>query len=196
MKGSVEPLPSAVPSEYKFPLQRIVQLMKRHRDIFFHGGRDIARSVILTTLAGSFYKGQRSLSLALESVLDGIHQALEACPQVPRIPNPVHAGENFADTWDQEKYDEFKSYIHNFRRGIKSALYPAALEERQGLEKTAGHLGGLFGAERVRDAIRIEANELNERRNSGALGIGSGGLLTALSRSGSAAVPSNQFFGR
>jgi hypothetical protein len=46
-KGSVEPLPSPVPSEYKYPLQRIVQLMKRHRDIFFYGGRDIARSVIL-----------------------------------------------------------------------------------------------------------------------------------------------------
>jgi hypothetical protein len=75
-------------------------------------------------------------------------------------------------------------------------LYPTALEERQGLEKTAGSLSELFGADRVKDAIRIEANELNERRNSGAVGIGSGGLLTALSRSGSAAVPRNQFFGR
>lgn len=196
LRDSVEPLPSAIPSEYKFPLQRIVQLMKRHRDIFFHGGRDIARSVILTTLAGSFYQGQRSLSLALDSVLDGIHEALEACPAVPRIPNPVHPGENFADTWDQEKYDKFKSYIRNFRRGIKSALYPTSFEERQGLEKTAGPLSELFGSERVKDAIRVEANELNERRNSRTLGIGSGGLLTALSKSGSAAVPRNQFFGR
>jgi Second Messenger Oligonucleotide or Dinucleotide Synthetase domain len=196
LRDSVEPLPSAVPSESKFPLQRIVQLMKRHRDIFFHGGRDIARSVIVTTLAGSFYGGQRSLSLALESVLDGIHDALEACPQVPRILNPVHTGENFADTWDQERYDKFKSYIRNFRRGIKAALYPMVLEERQGLEKTAGSLSELFGADRVKDAIRIEANELNELRNSGTLGIGSGGLLTALTRSGSAAVPRNQFFGQ
>ncbi len=196
LKGSVEPLPSAIPSEYKFPLQRIVQLMKRHRDIFFHGGRDIARSVILTTLAGSFYRGQRSLSFALDSVLDGIHEALEACPEVPRIPNPVHTGENFADTWDQEKYDKFKSYIRNFRRSIKSALYPTSLEERQGLEKTTEPLSELFGFERVKDAIRIEAIELNERRNTRTLGVGAGGLLTALSKSGSAAVPRNQFFGR
>jgi hypothetical protein len=196
LKGSVEPLPSAVPSEYKFPLQRIVQLMKRHRDIFFHGGRDIARSVILTKLAGSFYTGHRSLSLALESVLDGLHEALEACPDVPRILNPVHADENFADTWDQEKYDTFRAYLSNFRRGIKSALYPTALEERQGLEKTAGHLGELFGSERVKDAIRAEASELNERRETRTLGIGSGGLLTALSNKGAAAVPRNHFFGR
>lgn len=113
LKDAVEPLPSPVPSEYKYPLQRIVQLTKRHRDIFFHGGRDIARSVILTTLAGGFYKGQRSLSLALEGVLDGIHAALELHSEVPRIQNPVHASENFADTWDEQKYEKFKAYIRN-----------------------------------------------------------------------------------
>lgn len=195
-KASVEPLPSPVPSEYKYPLQRIVQLMKRHRDVFFHGGRDIARSVILTALAGSFYKGQRSLSIALESLLDGIHIALEANPQVPKVLNPVHPAENFADTWDQAKYERFKSYIDNFRRGLKAALYPSALEERQGLEKTAGHLGELFGEDRVRDAIRIEAAEMNERRNTGKLGVATSGFLTGVAQAGAVPVPRNHFFGR
>jgi len=196
MKGSVEPLPSAVPSQYKFPLQRIVQLMKRHRDIYFSGGRDIARSVILTTLAGGFYEGQRSLSLALEGVLDGIHYALEAIPTVPRIENPTHPGENFADTWDQAEYERFKSYIRNFRVELKAVLNPSLTEQRMGLEKSTERLGHLFGSGRVNEAIRIEANELNERRNGGKLGIASGGVLTALSQVGSAAVPRNQFFGR
>lgn len=178
------------------PLQRIVQLMKRHRDIFFHGGRDIARSVILTTLAGSFYKGQRSLSLALESVLDGIHAAVAAIPQVPRIPNPVHPEENFADTWDQAKYEDFKSYIDNFRRGLKAAMYPTVLAERQGLEKSTQHLSELFGEERVKDAIRAEAAEINERRNVGRLGVAAGGLLTGISEAGAIPIPRNQFFGR
>jgi len=195
-KGSVEPLPSPVPSEYKYPLQRIVQLMKRHRDIFFYGGRDIARSVILTTLAGSFYKGQRSLSLALESVLDGIHAAVAAIPQVPRIPNPVHPDENFADTWDQAKYEQFKSYIENFRRGLKAAMYPTVLAERQGLEKSTEPLNDLFGADRVKDAIRAEAAEINERRDSGKLGVAAGGFLTGISKTGAIPVPRNQFFGR
>ncbi len=195
-KGSVEPLPSAVPSEYKFPLQRVVQLMKRHRDVYFHGGRDIARSVILTTLAGHFYLGQRSLSLALDGVLDGIHQALEAHHTVPRIENPVHPAENFADTWDQEKYERFKSYIRNFRHGVRSLLYPTAIEARQGLEKSTEHLGELFGADRVKEAINLEAKEMNERRNTGKLGVAAGGLLTSLSQAGAVAVPRNQFFGR
>ncbi len=196
IKGSVEPLPSPVPSEYKYPLQRIVQLMKRHRDIFFHGGRDIARSVILTTLAGSFYKGQRSLSLALEGVLDGIHGAVAGIPHVPRILNPVHPEENFADTWDQAKYEEFKSYIENFRRGLKAATYPTVLGERQGLEKSTEHLSELFGKDRVKDAIRTEAAEINARRNSGKLGVAAGGFLSGISKAGAIPVPRNQFFGR
>ncbi|HYM07248.1 MAG TPA: nucleotidyltransferase [Candidatus Dormibacteraeota bacterium] len=196
LKGSVEPLPSPVPSEYKFPLQRIVQLMKRHRDVYFRGGHDIARSVILTTLAGQFYQGQRSLSLALESVLDGIHAELERHPTVPRIPNPVHAVENFADTWDQEKYDRFKAYIQNFRQGLKALLYPSLSEERIGIEKAAGRLGELLGAEKVTEAIRIEAKEMNDYRGNGGLAIGSSGILTGISQARSIGVPRNQFFGR
>ena len=196
LKASVEPLPSAVPSEYKYPLQRIVQLMKRHRDIFFFGGRDIARSVILTTLAGEFYKGQRSLSLALESVLDGIHAAVEACPTVPRIRNPVHSDENFADSWDQERYDKFRAYIRNFRGTLKAALNPSLAEQRRGLDGTTERLGKMFGAERVKEAIRLEAKDLNERRTAGRLSMASGGLLTTYSTPRSVPVTSNHFYGR
>ena len=171
--------------------------MKRHRDIFFAGGRDIARSVILTTLAGEFYGGQRSLSLALEAVLDGINAALERQPTVPRIENPVHRGENFADTWDQAKYDEFRAYVRNFRHTLKRALRPSLVEERKGLEALSGPLGELFGAERVREALRLEAAGLNESRDKGALGITAAGLLsTNITAPKMVPVPRNQFFGR
>src|SRR5690242_13615164 len=120
----------------------------------------------------------------------------EANPAVPRIENPTHAGENFADTWDQAKYERFKSYIRNFRAELKALLNPSMTEQRMGLEKSTERLGHLFGSDRVKDAIRIEASEMNERRNNGKLGIGSGGVLTALSQVGAVAVPRNQFFGR
>lgn len=115
---------------------------------------------------------------------------------MPRIPNPVHPEENFADTWDQAKYEDFKSYIDNFRRGLKAAMYPTVLAERQGLEKSTQHLSELFGEERVKDAIRAEATEINERRNVGRLGVAAGGLLTGISKAGAIPVPRNQFFGR
>src|SRR6266478_1734468 len=62
LSKSVRPLPSPVPSQYKYPLQRNVQMMKRHRDRFFDGENDAARSSVLTTLAQSFYQGEQSLS--------------------------------------------------------------------------------------------------------------------------------------
>ena len=44
------------------------------------------------------------------------------------------------------KYEQFKSYIENFRRGLKAAMYPTVLAERQGLEKSTEPLNDLFGA--------------------------------------------------
>jgi hypothetical protein len=196
MMDAVAPLPSPVPSEYKFPLQRVVQLMKRHRDIFFHGGRDIARSVILTTLAGRFYTGQQSLSSALEGILDRIHKAFELHPTVPRIENPVHQHENFTDTWDDAKYEKFKAYITNFRTNLKAALYPGEVEIRKGLEATTDPLAKLFGSDRVKDAIQLEAKDINDRRKTGTLGLITGGALSATSQAKSIRVPRNQFYGR
>ncbi len=193
---AVAPLPSPMPSEFKYPLQRVVQLMKRHRDIFFHGGRDIARSVILTTLAGRFYTGQQSLGSALESILDQIHQALESSPTVPRVENPVHADENFADTWDAAKYEKFKSYIGNFRTNLKAALYPSEVELRKGLEATVDPLSKLFGSDRVKDAIKLEASEINERRKTGTIGLATGGVLAGVSQAKSIVIPRNEFYGR
>ncbi len=197
LKATIEPIPSSVPSEHKYPLQRIVQLMKRHRDIFFMGGRDIARSVILTTLAGAFYRGPRSLSLALEGALDLIHGEMEQHPTVPRIENPAHRKENFADSWDQEKYDKFRAYIRNFRTTFKRALHPNLAEQRKGLESLSEPLGALFGADRVAEAIKLEAADLNVSRNSRSLGISSVGILSTLPASRKVVpVTPNHFYGR
>jgi hypothetical protein len=197
LEKRIEPLPSPVPSEYKYPLQRVVQLMKRHRDCYFDGGRDIARSVILTTLAGHFYKGQPSLSRALDSILDGIHAAIEAIPEVPRVENPVNSAENFPDTWTQHKYERFKTYIREFRRRFKEVLYASAAEDRMGMEKATGSLGGLFGPSEVKEALRQEAKELNEQRSSNKLAVTMLGTLTSTpARAGVIVVPRNNFFGK
>lgn len=194
--GEVEPLPSPVPSKFKYPLQRVLQLMKRHRDLFFDGGRDIGRSVILTTLAGHFYEGQRSLSRALEAILDSIYVAAEAVVGVPRIENPSHPGENFADTWDAAKFERFKAYIRNFRNEMKQLLYPMANEERRGLLIASERLGGLFGSTEVKEAIRLEAKELNQHRDAGHLAVTGLGTLTGVGSVSAVAVPRNHFYGR
>lgn len=90
---------------------------------------------------------------------------------------------------------EVQGLHQKLRDGLKALLYPTLAEERLGLEKATERLGGLFGADRVKEAIRLEAKDMNERRTAGTLGIGSSGALTALPMSGSVSVPRDQFYG-
>ena len=53
LSESIKPIPSF--REQKLPLQRIVQLLKRHRDIIFDGDEDKPISIIITTLATRAY---------------------------------------------------------------------------------------------------------------------------------------------
>jgi hypothetical protein len=83
---------------WKTPLQRCVQLLKRHRDMFFAEDEDAKTpSVILTTLSARAYQGEADIADALERILSDM--AGFANPTVPRIPNPVNPGEDFADRW-------------------------------------------------------------------------------------------------
>lgn len=53
----------------KTPLQRAVQILKRHRDIMFAGDEDKPVSIIITTLAAKAYQGEGSITEALQTIL-------------------------------------------------------------------------------------------------------------------------------
>jgi hypothetical protein len=60
LKANIEDVPEW---RVKTPLQRAVQLLKRHRDVYFAGdyeNRPI--SIIITTLAAHAYKNQENVS--------------------------------------------------------------------------------------------------------------------------------------
>ena len=64
---SVEDVPEW---KVKTPLQRGIQLLKRHRDIYFENDSDDKPvSIIITTLAGKAYRGETDLWSALLSVV-------------------------------------------------------------------------------------------------------------------------------
>ena len=90
----------------KSVLQKIVQLLKWHRDVMFaddDDGKPI--SIIITTLAAKSYRGNSILCDALKQVLDGLIPAINTVQ--PYVPNPVNPEEDFADKWDQQKYQCF-----------------------------------------------------------------------------------------
>ncbi|MFH0908785.1 MAG: nucleotidyltransferase [bacterium] len=100
----------------KSPLQRCIQILKRHRDVMFKDdpdGKPI--SIIITTLAAEAYLGE----VELDDALDGILSRMEGLihPQRPRVPNPVNPAEDFADKWkdDLELEKNFRMWVAQAR---------------------------------------------------------------------------------
>lgn len=100
--------------ETRVPLQYVVQLLKRYRDVLFQNDPDAAPiSIIITTLAALAYGGEETITECLFGVLDRIPNFIEQRGGLIAIPNPVQPGENFADRWqgDLRKQTAFLRWV-------------------------------------------------------------------------------------
>ena len=120
--AKIDPLPAYL---RKSPLQKCVQLLKRHRDVMFKDdseGKPI--SIIITTLAASAYSGEVEIDDALAGILDRMSGLIR--PNTPRVPNPVNPEEDFADKWDKPEYrylrlaDKFNLWLEQAKTDFKS----------------------------------------------------------------------------
>lgn len=89
--------------EYKVrtPLQRTVQLFKRHRDVKHNGDDDKPISIIITTLAAHAYNNEVGLFDALQAMLPKMRAGIQNRAGTLWVPNPVNPAENFADKWSE-----------------------------------------------------------------------------------------------
>lgn len=118
--GKTEELPQQVPYELVQPLQKAVQLLKRHRDIYFKNTPDLATSsVILTTIAGRFYKDDVSIYESLNNIIDRIYNVGVGLDhgKFIEITNPADDRESqkerFSDKWIEKPqlYEAFWKFI-------------------------------------------------------------------------------------
>ena len=110
--AKVDKLPA---NRWKTPLQRCVQILKRHRDIKFRNDPDgKPASIIITTLAARAYQGEADIPSALARILFTMGNLVR--PNVPRVPNPVNPAEDFADRWAKNPTLEA-----NFRKWLEDA---------------------------------------------------------------------------
>lgn len=118
--ASVDEIPDY---KVKTPLQRAIQLLKRHRDgMFANNGEHKPISIIITTLAAHAYNNEASISAALQSILTGMENHIEKRGGVMWVANPVNPSENFADKWAE------KHQLHeNFMRWLAQAKIDFAL---------------------------------------------------------------------
>lgn len=111
IEASIEDVPEW---KVKTPLQRAVQLLKRHRDIYFQNDPENKPvSIILTTLAAKAYNNQLDIIKALTKILKEMPKYIERRNGKWWVVNPVDPEENFADKWNEkpelEKY--FKTWL-------------------------------------------------------------------------------------
>ena len=122
LRASVEDIP-----EYrvKTPLQQVVQLLKRHRDMLFADDQDDKPiSIIITTLAAHSYNNEEDLLEAMISIVNGMPKHIHEIDGRPLIPNPVNPVENFADKWHEypERERKFKDWLRQVKADLDSAL--------------------------------------------------------------------------
>jgi Second Messenger Oligonucleotide or Dinucleotide Synthetase domain len=203
-RGTIDPFPEH--TGFKGVLRRIVQLLKRHRDIYFENADESLRpiSVILTTLAARAYEfcvGR----FVFESEFDVLLEVVRAMPYFIenctlygkpqwRIDNETTDGENFAEKWNihPERAATFFEWHHHILGDVEQ------LVELEGSDLVTKSLSQAFGSQHVKQVITAMTDEVNEGRKDRTLaviprvGIVTGGSIPQRATS----VRSNTFFGR
>lgn len=82
----------------KLPLQRVVQLLKRHyRTYFRRKSQHAPIAMLVTTLAAQLYDGQDTVETAVADIVPRLRGSVDQVQ--PTVLNPVNHNENFADKW-------------------------------------------------------------------------------------------------
>ena len=179
----------------KTPLQMVVQLLKRHRDICFENDPDNAPiSIIITTLAAHAYNGEVSLYEAMCNILDHMKEYISVRNGVYWIENPVMPAENFADKWAlyPKRRDAFFSWMQRARR----ELIDEPLQSL-GIDQLKKHYSDVLGEAPVARAIKALGEETRfKSENNKLYSAGLVGGLTSSSYTGTKQIKGHTFFGQ
>lgn len=163
----------------KTPLQRAVQLLKRHRDFTCENNDDKPISIIITTLSAYAYGNEDNLYDALTGILDNMHlyikYEMKEGKRKAVIANPVDSRENFADKWEEYPIREktFMEWLNSAKTYFKTLI-----EEGKNMEWISESLDKGFGNDIVKKTFSALGSESRFMRDSGNLRMATGtGLL-------------------
>lgn len=129
--ANIEDVPDTL---VKTPLQRAIQILKRHRDIRFlnhEWDNDKPISMIITTLSARLYQQEEDVLTTLENIIKQLSsysvlfESEFLKTYIPKshhfiqrksngewyIPNPVNPNENFADRWHENDNRKAKAFF-------------------------------------------------------------------------------------
>jgi hypothetical protein len=197
-RASIEHLP--YPSRLKGVLRRLVQILKRSRDVAFLANAELAPiSVIITTLAARSYEfcvlnheHDTELDVVVD-VIDLMPQFIERRLEFGRtmyvISNETTRNENFAEKWNAKP--ALANAFFEWHQRVRALL--GQLIAAVGIDSVAKSMGTLVG-EAVGDGVR-------QRMVAAVSSARKDGLLTVAPKAGVAlgagvAVKRNTFYGR
>jgi hypothetical protein len=190
MFDKAAPVPAQEPVAQKKTLKLVVQLMKRWRDRFYTDADLAPISIVLTTLAGHAYAGERSVSESLNLVLSRIIGFIENSHRSGtrlRVWHPAHPVEDLSETWSNNPaaYQAFENGIRAFSERWSRLMTRNA--------NVNSELEAMFG-EPVKTVLKKRVQRLQESRLAGQVGVSSTGII---SRTGPSVIPvrPNTFYG-
>jgi len=191
---SIAPIPKY--RKEKLPLQRVVQILKRHRDMVFNGHEHKPISIIITTLASKAYNKEPNIIDALQNVIERMPLYIEErySPKYGKtikwIGNPINDEENFADKWVNEPQREqnFYKWMNQVKLDIENVL------SKRGLNLIKESLEKPFGKNVTLKTFSNYADNALKQRESGILKMAAG--TGTLSNAGRTSVPQHNPFGK
>ncbi|MCP1298736.1 nucleotidyltransferase [Chryseobacterium sp. S0630] len=204
LNESVNPTPKYQAD--RLPLQRAVQLLKRHRDIMFKDYNEEDKkekpiSCIITTLAAHAYNGEDNVTDALINIVSNMRNYIEdrfdekLYRNIKWISNPVNPTENFADRWPlpgSKREQFFNDWLDKAKEDFLNLRFP---ENKRMLNES---LQSYFGSEPVKKTFSDIGNKMrwltesgnnHVDRNLGVIGTATSGL-SAVSK-----IKPHNFFG-
>ncbi|MDR6763607.1 hypothetical protein J2Y38_003828 [Flavobacterium sp. 2755] len=184
LNESIDPV--RVYENEKLPLQRVVQLLKRHRDIMFssedYNSENKPISVIITTLATRAYNQSENLIDAYTNIVKKMRSFIEdrtndkTGKNEKWVPNPVNPDENFADKWSEVKQKE--DYFYLWLNKLEEDLFKLNDGAGKGLQSLNENFSNMFG-DRISKKVFSNIGERKRHlRETGNLSMATGtGLL-------------------
>lgn len=184
-------------------LRRIVQLLKRHRDVHFQEvAEEVAPiSIVITTLAAQAYE-YCVQNFSFESELDVVNATIRMMPHFIEQPfvngrriyvvaNETTIGENFAERWNSEPARAAAFYTWH----TKALTDFEALPELEGIDVLAHNLGKSLGGSVVDKVVDARAEAISQARIDKKLYVAPAVGLTLSSPATATPVRPNTFFG-
>lgn len=167
LREAIQPVPTY--QKNKLPLQIVVQILKRHRDLMFNGDCDKPISIIITTLAAKAYQKQTNVASAAIEIINRMPSFIEdrydpvLRRNVKWIANPINPEENFADKWpdNPQKEKNFYNWLAQVRIDIQNTF------GQKGLYRIQESLSVPFGNRDVTKAFEQLATESRILREDG-----------------------------